>query len=208
MKLFKRKERNVLNVRFICTQGAEDLYKCVETGKVYVRQVCDELYVRWLTTSKWSGGYEASCPLREGIQINILDAEGQYLFIETPFKVHGYGDTVALKRGPFFSEEIKRIAHECAQEYSLMPYEAWKRWLMDKAPAAHKDYADNWLYCNVTKGNFMQVKKFNALGKTIALTKEFYNHQLTDAQWQCYELTLDKDTIELVGFTYTYKTEK
>lgn len=31
----------------------EDLYRCKETGKVYIRQECDEEYVRWLTSNKW-----------------------------------------------------------------------------------------------------------------------------------------------------------
>ena len=33
----------------------EDLYRCKETGKVYIRQECDEEYVRWLTSYKWIG---------------------------------------------------------------------------------------------------------------------------------------------------------
>lgn len=75
----------------------EDLYRCKETGKVYIRQECDEEYVRWFTSEKWRGGYEASCPMREGLELRIVDKDGSLLFRESIVKAPGYSDTVAEK---------------------------------------------------------------------------------------------------------------
>ena len=46
---------NIRTVVFMADQRGvgEDLYRCKETGKVYIRQECDEEYVRWFTSEKW-----------------------------------------------------------------------------------------------------------------------------------------------------------
>ena len=65
------------------------MYRCRETGKVYIRQECDDNYVRWFTSSKWIGGYEADCPLREGLELRIVGKDKSPLFLETLSSIQG-----------------------------------------------------------------------------------------------------------------------
>lgn len=101
---------NTRTVRFMAEQNAEDLYRCIDNGQVYIRQRCDEDHVRWLTANKWQGGYEASCPMKEGIVIRVVDKDGTVLFEETLVHNEWYESTVAVKKGGFFDEEIQKVA--------------------------------------------------------------------------------------------------
>lgn len=105
------------NVRTVVLMGeqrgsGEDLFRCKETGKVYIRQECDDDHVRWLTSSKWSGGYEADCPMKEGLEIRISDKAGNVLFVEKIVKEEGYDWTVAKKEAPFSWNAILQAANE------------------------------------------------------------------------------------------------
>jgi len=66
---------NVLKVCFVARQGAEDIYRNVlPPYDFYVRQPNnDKETVAWLTGTRWHGGVEASCHLREGVVIEIVD---------------------------------------------------------------------------------------------------------------------------------------
>lgn len=68
-------ESDVRIVSFMGDQRGlcEDLYRCKETGRVFIRQECDDTHVRWLTASKWREGYEADCHLREGLTLRAVD---------------------------------------------------------------------------------------------------------------------------------------
>jgi hypothetical protein len=86
--------------------NGEDLYYSPETRKVYVRQCANvDTIVFWCSTSKWSGGYEASCPLKEGLVI-IADYNGTE-FMETLVRDDWNGGTSALKQFPFSWEGVK-----------------------------------------------------------------------------------------------------
>lgn len=126
---------NIRTVVFMVDQRGvgEDLYRCKETGKVYIRQECDEEYVRWFTSEKWRGGYEASCPMREGLELRIVGKDGSPLFRESIVKAPGYSDTVAEKIAPFSWEIIRALAAEQAQKLGLRSYDEWKDWLLKSA---------------------------------------------------------------------------
>lgn len=198
---------NVRTVTFMASQRGvcEDLYRCEETGKVYIRQTCDEDYVRWLTSSKWTGGYEADCPMREGLMIHIVDKAGNLLFQEHISKVDGYSWTVAEKVGPFSWEAISSISDGIAKKYRLRSYEEWEAWLIaNKKNDGFIGERDTWLYANVEYGKTKKIAQFNVLGKTVYATVESAVHGICGKRWTQYELRSKDmlDTLDLCGFQF------
>ena len=123
-------ENRVIEVKFKCQQDAEDLFYSPETHKVYARQRSNATgVVFWCTTSKWSRGYEASCRIREGITMRVLDYKDRVCFEETLVHDDWNGGTSAEKKGPFSDEILKAISEEVAKEYNLKRYEDWSKWL-------------------------------------------------------------------------------
>ncbi len=183
----------------------EDLYRCKETGKVYIRQECDEEYVRWFTSEKWRGGYEASCPMREGLELRIVDKDGSLLFRESIVKAPGYSDTVAEKIAPFSWEAIRAMAAEQAQKLGLRDYYEWRDWLLKSAEEIGFDgEKDTWLYAKVERDPVEQIAKLSYLGKTVWLTAQNETHTVCGKQWTSYEIrSADLMTIEdLCGFIF------
>lgn len=183
----------------------EDLYRCKETGKVYIRQECDEKYVRWLTSEKWRGGYEASCPMREGLELHIVGKDGSPLFRESIVKAPGYSDTVAEKIAPFSWEAIREMADEQAKKLGLRDYYEWKDWLLKSAEEIGFDgEKDTWLYAKVEHGPVEKIAKLSYLGKTVWLTAQNETHTACGKRWTCYEIySADLITVEeLCGFTF------
>lgn len=200
---------NVRTVMFIGEQrgSGEDLFRCKETGKVYIRQECDNEYVRWLTSSKWYGGYEADCPMKEGLEIRISDKAGNTLFTEKIVKAVGYDWTVAKKEAQFSWEAISSIAFEVAREYGLRSYDEWEEWLLEDAKdAGFTGERDTWLYANVEYGKTEKIEKFAVLGKTVYAVKEGASHSVCGKRWTRYEIQ-SKDmmeTLDLCGFTFEH----
>ena len=143
----------------------EDLYRCKETGKVYIRQECDEEYVRWLTSNKWIGGYEASCPMREGLELHIVGKDGSPLFRESIVKAPGYSDTVAEKIAPFSWEAIGAMAGEQAMKLRLRDYEKVAKlsflgktvWLACQTER-HTDCGKRWISYEIRSEDLMAVE--------------------------------------------------
>jgi len=180
---------NIRRVRYRGTQSGEDLYWCSATGKMYIRQECDKNHVRWLTCVKWTGGYEADCPIREGIVFEIEDKLGTLLYVEVVQKEMGYDMTVAPKMAPFFGEEISDIADAVRLGYRLTDHSAWRKWLVDSMTKIdYKGYADNFLYVDVNRGGRKKRQTFSALGVDIILTEEQEEHKLVNYKWVTYEL--------------------
>lgn len=104
---------NVRHVKFFGSQTgcSEDLYRTVENGKVFVRQNIGEGLVKWYTGSKWQGGYEADCPLKNGLTIIAIDKKGKEIFREEIFSTLWNGGGQADKAYPFSWEE-RRKNHE------------------------------------------------------------------------------------------------
>ena len=198
---------NIRTVVFMADQRGvgEDLYRCKETGKVYIRQECDEEYVRWFTSEKWRGGYEASCPMREGLELRIVGKDGWPLFRESIVKAPGYSDTVAEKIAPFGWEIIRALAAEQAQKLGLRSYDEWKDWLLKSAEEIGFDgEKDTWLYAKVERGPVEKITKLSYLGKTVWLTAQNETHTVCGKRWTSYEIcSADLMTVEeLCGFTF------
>ena len=187
---------NVRTVTFKGNQGAEDLYLCKETGKIYVRQPCDKENVRWCTTSKWSGGYEADCPLKEGLEMHIVDQKGVLLYQETMVKDEFYGTAVAVKAAPFSYDATKELAKKVQQDLNLASYKDWTVWLMAEAEKANfHGERDNWLYAAAIYSEIQKVEKLSILGEELYLTTQRREHRVCGKVWTCYEI-YSKDLVQ------------
>lgn len=95
--------KNVRHVRRIGSQSwyAEELYRCRETKRVFIRQDLREGLVRWTTASKWSGGYEADTPLKDGLTIIVEDRCGSEIFREETYTTRWNGSGQSDKNHPF-----------------------------------------------------------------------------------------------------------
>lgn len=195
-------EENVRLVRLIGRQSGEDLYRKVNSKAVYVRQQCDDGHVRWLTSSAWSGGYEADCPMREGLVMKIINQSGDVLYEEALVKKEGYGGTVAEKKAPFSWEAIGELGVAVMTEFGLESYYAWKDWLMAEAEAAgYKGYRDNWLY-DAEYEEAEKIRWANILGQKMCVIRQKATHRVCGKSWIGYEIRLADmiDCQALCGF--------
>ena len=197
---------NIRTVRFMAVQGAEDLYRCEETGKVYVRQPCDDKHVRWCTSCKWTGGYEADCPMKEGIIIDIVDVCGNFLFRESLIKVDGYCWTVAEKVGPFSYEAIKNLAYDVIEKHKLQSWDEWRAWLCADYKSMYDGYIENWAFAENEHGKPQKLATMSYLGRKVYLTATQYTHKICGKTWTCYEIQ-DKytDVLAVCGFKFERK---
>lgn len=180
----------VITVCFKETQGAEDLF-IMTSGtrrKVYCRQRCDQTHIRWLSTSKWAGGYEADCPIREGIQFLIVGAEGEPLYRETVVKEIGYSDTVAVKEFDFFDDWIKKLQQEIAEKICLLSHTNWRAYLCSFRETNNREYLDNWLYCKSVETDVELKDQSSYLGKNVSLIRRSYLHTPTGRRYSRYNL--------------------
>lgn len=98
----------VRHVRLIGEQTgvSEDVYRIQETGRVCVRQwLCDDL-VRWCTATKWSGGYEADTPFKDGLMLIAVDDTGAEIGMEVTYQTQWNGEGLAEKELPFSWEAV------------------------------------------------------------------------------------------------------
>lgn len=181
---------NIRKVRYAGTQSAEDLYRCVETGRVYARQICDKQHVRWLTTSRWSGGYEPSMPIKAGLVMQIVDNACTPLFDETIFRKDGYSDPVAEKKAPFWREAVKEQAKNLAENMNLSDHKQWWAWLMAEADAlGYKGEPDNWLYCDTVSGDKAKtIGHVQILGESLCITSQTVLHTACGKSWEIIEI--------------------
>lgn len=200
---------DVRTVHFMSEQNAEDLYRCNENGRVYVRQRCDDDCVRWLTSVKWREGYEASAPMREGMILRIVDPRGKVLYEETLVHENGYCDTVAKKKAPFSDEAIKQQAKAVAEQANLRSYVEWKTWMMRYA-REHKytGYSENWCFAEVEYSKPRTLFNFEYLGVPAYCIAEDAVHKISGQKWTCIEIRdKSKQTVlEICG--YQFEEEK
>lgn len=200
-------EDQVRTVVFIGDQRGlcEDLYRSKETGQVYIRKVCDDSHVCWLTASLWTGGYEADCHMKSGLVIRVTNKAGGVLFEERLAEQEGDIGTWAAKNGPFSWEAVTAVAKEYEEKYKLSTYEDWKAWLM--ADAEHygfKGCSDNWLYAMAERGTFKEIGKVSFLGVTAVVTVRAETHKACGKSWLCYEVQdtgLDT-TLAICGYKF------
>lgn len=182
---------NMRTVVFIADQkgSGEDLYRCKENGRVYIRQESgDEGHVRWLTSSKWTGGYEADCPMKEGLILRAVDKTGKELFEEVLIKEEGVSGTWAVKVGPFSWEAINALAEEMAKQHGLRPYEEWKAWLLSDMPADSKIYRENWLFAMVDRQKPKVLARMDFLGVTAYAVSQEEKHTACGRSWTSFEI--------------------
>lgn len=185
-----------LRVRYQITQGAEDLYYCPETKRVYIRQPSNYPgMVFWLTASHWHGGYEASCPVKAGIAMVVMDRKEEHELFREITVSDGGCDTFAEKKGEFYSEAMNRICSEIADKYKLDDHKKWRKWLLsDKDKMGYKGYDDNWLHCedelveNETVENGLSI-----LGMKVYVRRFRYKHKISNKVWDSYIITSPSD---------------
>lgn len=198
------------NVRTVVLMGdqrgsGEDLFRCKETRKVYIRQECDEDHVRWLTSSKWSGGYEADCPMKEGLEIRISDKAGNVLFVEKIVKEEGYDWTVAKKEAPFSWNAILQAATEIEKKFGLKSHEEWKDWILaDREASGHSGYWENWAFGEVDYEPVEKIEPRYLLGQKVLVTKQKAKHRISQKEWTDIEIrTIDLATVlEICGYMF------
>lgn len=200
-------------VRFMCVQNSvEELYRGAH-GKVYVRQPANingSWYKGeqkgksfWLSSCKWQGGYEADCPLKDGLIVNVQDKYGQTIFRETLHADNSCGGTSAEQSAPFAWEIKKHIAEQFAKEYELSDYDTWKTMLCwERARHEYKGYVDNWLYCEVDTLKKKTVKRVTEYGMTFRIIEELRKHRISGTVWTEYYLVADTDEVceEICGY--------
>lgn len=197
---------NVRTVKFYGNQrgNGEDLFRCKENGRMYIRQECDEHKVRWLSSCKWQGGYEADCPLREGLTFELIDQQGSVVGSETLTVCNGYMDTVADKVLPFSWEALGNISKEVATQNNLIDYEDWSDWLMKESSRFNfKGYKDNWLYDAETIDNVkMEKLSYLGTGTTVRIVKMKMKHRICNKMWWRYEIRSSNllEVEDLCGF--------
>lgn len=200
-------------VRFIDVQnGSEELYRG-ENGKVYIRQpsnINENWYkgkkggrTYWLTSSKWTGGYEADCPLKDGLVVNVKDKYGNIIFRETLRADDCCCRTSAEQNAPFAWEIKKHIASQFAEEYGLSDWNSWKALLCsEKARHDYKGYDDTWLYCEAKSLKKKTMKCVTEFGMTFRIIEEHRKHLISGTRWTEYYLIANTDEIveEICGY--------
>ena len=192
----------VITVKWIGKQSAEDLYKSVdEPHRVYVRQPsnCDDL-VFWYTTTKWRGGYEASCHIKVGITMRAVDDNGNYLFEETMNEDTWNGGTSAKKAGDFSYEAIRKLENGFREALNLSEYGNWRDWLLSfKEKYGYKGYNENWMYCETETIEREKLNVANTyLGKKCYLVREKEKHKICGCEWESFTL-VDENDIECIA---------
>ena len=194
---------NIRIVRFFADQrgACEDLYRTTDKKTVFIRQECDDDHVYWLTSSKWTGGYEADCHLKEGLVMRVVDGHDKVLFEETIEREDGYSYTTAKKEGPFSWEAIYALAAEIEKQNQLQPYEEWKSWLLADKPGENNDYPENWLFATVDYGPYKKLAKLDFLGVSVFATVREAKHRVCGKVWRCYEIQ-DSKLMSACGFRF------
>lgn len=174
-----------ITVRFMAQQGCEDLYRCVDTGKVYARQLArSKKYVYWYTTTKWSGGYEASSPVRSGVTFRVIDGSGNVLFEELMIPSTSDTGSCAISHGNFLSEMLKDEARKYGETLNLLSHEEWrKRLVAEKSKQGYTGMMDNWIYCEFDTETRAVIDTVKMLGKEKHIVLEKCKHRLCDLEW-------------------------
>ena len=68
--------------------------------------------VRWCTATKWSGGYEADTPFKDGLMLILVDAAGAEIGMEVTYQTKWNGQGLADKEFPFSWEIVPEYPRE------------------------------------------------------------------------------------------------
>lgn len=203
----------IISVKFMATQGAEDLYRNVESGRVYARRPANvDSIVFWTTTSKWTGGYEADCPIRAGITMRAVDKDGGVIFEEELREDNWNGGTSAEKKGLFYREAVRNISMKLIDDRNLRgytqrvrSYEEWKKWLSSvKDEYGYKDYIENWLHYEVKEMGSIVIKTPVILGHKHKVFEITCRHRICGKEWKEIRIS-DLDQLpygEICGYIF------
>lgn len=75
-----------------------DIYKVLVSGELLIRQQDSKDIVKWTTATKI---YEADCPLKDGLTLNIIDIHSKLIFSETTYSTEWNDHGQADKKYPF-----------------------------------------------------------------------------------------------------------
>ena len=196
---------DIRTVRFVGMQGTDELFRCIENKKVYIRRRYEEQYAEWLTTTSWSGGYEPDCHIRSGVSFRLVDRKGNEVFTEKVEQIPGYWYPYAVRKGPFYTDCLRDLSQKVAGKNDLHTYEEWRAWLMEFARKSGYDgYDDNWLYCEVEYEEPKKITEVTVLGERLILVSEKAKHTICKKSWVRYEIR-NADMIgvaELCGFSF------
>ncbi len=199
----------VRTVRYKSSQSGEDLFVCEETKKVYIRQPADNDHVRWLTGIKWSGGYEASCCMKAGLILRVVDKHGNVMFEETIGKEEGYSGTIAKKKAPLRHEWANATAKALMERFDVVPYEAWKAKLMDQAAAfQYNGYYENWCFWETVDKKEEKIQKVvNPYGDPFWVVATTTVHKICSLEWLEYDLKTEDclDNEAIIGYRFIEK---
>lgn len=194
-----------IKVRFLATQGAEDLFVTVDKPRrVYARQlsnVGDIVY--WCSTTKWKGGYEADCPIGPGVAFSVVDKDDRVIFEEIMEYDAWNSGTRAIKKGPFYSEALKTLSAEFEKEHDLKPYKAWRDVMVaDKDKYGYSGYRDNWMYCEAESVDKRILDEANVFGQKCFYIEEHMRHKISGREWMEYSLVDEKEetVLALCGY--------
>ncbi len=74
--------------------GCGDYFEVEETGRIVARICYEPGVVKWCSTVPASG--EPDCPFKDGLTLEVLDADGSLLGVETTFHTEWDGGGLAL----------------------------------------------------------------------------------------------------------------
>lgn len=189
-------------VKYVTSINGEDVFVGIENKKFYIRQKTNEPhYVRWYSASKWSGGFEASCPIKSGVRFRVYTGDMYHLFSEIVEGVAG----AAKKEYDFYDDMIKNFAENMRKNYELTPHNEWREeQLKRKAEydVGEKYYNDTWIYSEREEKQHYISYEETIYGINLYKSATCYQHNKTGDRY--IEITLvDKhDTVcyEIVGY--------
>lgn len=207
----------IRKVQYMHSDNSVDLYRRVDgtrRGVVYARMPLIRLpaqgnateckVAQWLTTSRWSGGYEASGPVKAGLTFEIVD-ENQTLYTEEVSEelcqqgLPGAAYAVA----PFYDDACKAEAAAVEQTFNLQPHKKWREWLLTDMPEGEEP--DNWLYCSSSTICVHMLHQVFVLGKRYVAQATRYRHNASGKEWWAYTIDETKgnkviSTIAICGY--------
>ena len=195
----------ILTVCYKFSHNGEDYFWCSETKRMYVRQPANVPdFAFWYSTTRWSQGYEADCPLKAGITMQVVTQKGVPLFAETLEADANDVGTYARKVGEFYRDTVHRLADRLAA--GLTPYYEWKAWLMtDKEKSGNTDYYDTWLYSLSEVLKTKMIGRRSILGRSVYLAEVRCRHKVSGKKWSEFVvLDNDKETyLAIAGYWLT-----
>lgn len=212
---------NIVTVRFLRVQGAEDLYRQVggKRGVVLARikksknklLSGDEPRVTWCKCTPCGSGWEADAPLKAGTIIRVVNKANQELFREELVPDDWNAEPTALQRYWFRDDGVRELARDIraalAENPDFIHHEAWRKIMREKRDAVDRTTdIDNWCYVEPRAcdgGPKRAGKPFTRGGETFQVYTVNYEHIRAGLLWTQFILCKNQhpDEIEeIIGY--------